>query len=168
MSQLGRARKGRPGLPEHQDGQRFGTLPKVRFHTGDQEITFNAIRALAVFKGKLYTSAPTGATGQHQRLRRHRTSMRRNEPGFGKLPDVATVYDLAPMGGHLLRLRDRRAGAVFRFLAHHRGGFEPPVSVGKSDGRRGGPGALNQGAVAMQAFRRLALNARAFKTATST
>jgi hypothetical protein len=104
-----------PDFLSTEDGERFGTLNKVRFHTRDQEITFNAIPALTVFKGKLYT-APTGASGGNINVSGVTYVYATDDPGFGKLPDVATVYDLAPMGGHLY------AGtggleAVFRFGA---------------------------------------------------
>lgn len=149
-----------PDLLRTEDGEHFDVLPKARFHTGDQEITFNAIRALTAFKGRLFT-APTGATkgnvnssgvtfvyatddpvsGEWQCV---------NAPGFGKLPEVATVYDLAPMGDHLYAGTGGLAGfQIWRTTADD---TALPWKWEKVMDGGAGRGALNQGAVAMKEF----------------
>lgn len=142
------------------DGSHFDVLPKARFRTGDREVTFNSIRALTAFKGRLFT-APTGATngnintsgvslvyatddpisGQWECV---------NDPGFGEPPDVATVYDLAPMGNHLYAGTGGLSGfQIWRTTAE---GSRPYQWERVMEGGAG-RGGLNQGAVAMKGFR---------------
>ncbi len=57
-----RSRSDGPELLRCANGVDFEVMPKPRFQTQGRDITFNAIRALVAFKGRLFT-APTGATG---------------------------------------------------------------------------------------------------------
>lgn len=150
-----------PDFLRTEDGEHFDTLPKARFHTGDKEITFNAIRALTVFQGKLYT-APTGATGGNINVSGVTYVYATddpvsgdwrcvNDPGFGKLPEVATVYDLAPMGDHLYAGTGGLGG--FQIWRTDAGGDTLPYRWEKVMDGGAGRGSLNQGAVAMKAFR---------------
>lgn len=150
-----------PDFLRTDDGENFEVLPKARFHTGDKEITFNAIRALTVFKGKLYT-APTGATGGNVNASGVTFVYSTddpvsgdwrcvNEPGFGTLPDVATVYDLAPMGDYLYAGTGGLAG--FQIWRTDGEGDSLPYRWERVMEGGAGRGALNQGAVAMKAFK---------------
>ncbi len=150
-----------PDFLRTEDGETFDVLPKARFHTGETDITFNAIRALTVFKGKLYT-APTGATGGNINASGVTYVYATddpvsgewqcvNDPGFGKIPEVVTVYDLAPMGDHLYAgtgglngFEIWRTDGESESLPYH---WERVIHGGA------GRGALNQGAVAMKAFK---------------
>jgi hypothetical protein len=156
-----RSRGDGPDFLRTEDGEHFDVLPKARFHTGNQEIKFNAIRALTVFKGKLYT-APTGATGGNVNASGVTYVYATddpvsgdwrcvNEPGFGTLPDVATVYDIQPMGDHLYAGTGGLAG--FQIWRTTGEGDRLPYRWERVMEGGAGRGALNQGAVAMQAFR---------------
>ncbi|WP_016950036.1 hypothetical protein [Anabaena sp. PCC 7108] len=111
VSTWSRSRGSGPDILCSEDGQTFITTPKPRFTTQGREITVTAIRVLVSFKGKLYT-APVGAakgnvnasglslvyesddpaTGNWRCV---------NEPGFGELPDVMTIYEMAVLGEYL-------------------------------------------------------------------
>jgi hypothetical protein len=155
-----RSRGDGPDFLRTEDGEHFETLPKLRFQTQGREITFNAIRSLIVFKGRLYT-APTGATGGNVNAAGVSLIYGTddpttgewfcvNDPGFGDFPDVATVYDMAVLGDYLYAGTGGLAGfQIWRTKAEG----SPPYQWEKVLDGGAGRGSLNQGAVSMHAFR---------------
>jgi len=111
VSTWSRSRSSGPDILRSEDGKTFIPTPKPKFNTQGQDLTFNAIRVLVPFKGKLYT-APTGAAKGNVNLAGVSLVYESsdpakgewrcvNEPGFGGLPDVATIYEMAVMGDYL-------------------------------------------------------------------
>jgi hypothetical protein len=155
MSQLGRARKGRPGLPEHRGWRAFrdaaqGAFPHRR--SGDHVQRHPRAGRL---QGQLYT-APTGATGGNINVSGVTYVYATDDPEFGKLPDVASVYDLAPMGRHLYAGTGGLGGfQIWRTTAE---GSSLPYQWEKVMDGGAGRGALNQGGRRDAGFPRLALH----------
>jgi len=154
-----RSKSDGPLLLRSENGYDFDVLPKPAFETLGRDLTFNAIRSLLPFKGRLFT-APVGATkgnvnnsgtsliymsddpasGQWQCI---------NPPGFGTFPAVATVYEMAVVGDWLYAGTGGLAGfEIYRSRAEGEAPFEWEKVMENGAGR----GALNQGAVSMHEF----------------
>jgi hypothetical protein len=154
-----RSRSDGPELLRCANGVDFELMPKPRFQTQGRHITFNAIRALVAFKGRLYT-APTGATRGNVNASgvslvyftedpASGRWMSCNDPGFGSFPEVVTVYELAVLGDHLYAGTGGANGfELWRTTAEG----DPPYHWQRMITSGAGRGALNQGAVAMQGF----------------
>ena len=154
-----RSRSDGPELLRCANGVDFEVMPKPGFHTQGRDITFNAIRSLVAFKGRLYT-APTGATGGN--VNASGVSLvyftddpaagrwiSCNDPGFGTFPEVVTVYELAVVGDYLYAGTGGSNGfEIWRTTAEGAAPYYWERVLAAGAGR----GALNQGAVAMQAF----------------
>jgi hypothetical protein len=159
VSTWSRSRGSGPDLLRTLDGTHFELLPKPQFQNQGRPLTFNAIRILTPFKGRLFT-APAGATKGNVNVSGvsliYSTDAPAtgkwvcvNEPGFGQFPDVFTVYEMAVLGDwlyagtsglHGLQIWRTRAEGD---LPYH---WECVVSGGA------GRGALNQIAVSMIPF----------------
>jgi hypothetical protein len=155
-----RSRGNGPDLLRSGDGRNFDVLPKAKFRRHGRETKFNAIRALTVFKGKLYT-APTGATRGNVNASGvsliyatddPTTGNWRcvNEPGFGELPEVMTVFELAVAGDYLYA---GTAGLRGFQIWRTQGGDQFPHCWEKVLDGGAGRGGLNQGAASMIGFR---------------
>jgi hypothetical protein len=160
VSTWSRSRGDGPDILRSEDGKNFVTTPKPRFKTQGKEITVTAIRSLVPFKGKLYT-APVGAAKGNvnasgislvYETRDPAKGEWRcvNEPGFGGLPDVATIYEMAVLGDYLYAGTGGMSGfQIWRTQAEG----EPPYHWEKVLTNGAGRGALNQGAASMIAFK---------------
>ncbi len=155
-----RSRGSGPDILRSEDGQTFTVTPKPCFQTQGRDIKVTAIRVLVPFKGRLYT-APTGAakgnvnasglslvyecddpvSGDWRCV---------NDPGFGKPPDIITVYEMtvlddylyvgtAGLNGFQVWRTDAEGALPYR--------WEKVLSHGA------GRGSLNQGAASMIAFK---------------
>jgi hypothetical protein len=143
-----------------EDGKTFEIIPRPRFKTQNQEIPITAIRVLVSFKGKLYT-APTGSAQGNVNIswtsliyestdpgKGEWTSI--NDPGFGDIPDVATVYDMAVFDDYLYA----GTGGLHGFqIWRTRAEGHPPYEWEQVLTNGAGRGALNQGTVSMLAFK---------------
>ncbi len=149
-----------PNILRSEDGTTFTTTPRPKFRTQGKVITFNAIRTLTSFKGKLYT-APTGSSkgninaagvsliyesedpvsGEWRSV---------NDPGFESVPEVLTVYELAQLGDYLYAGTGGLNGfQVWRTRAEG----NPPYHWEKVLSNGAGRGGLNQGTVSIHAFK---------------
>ena len=154
-----RSRSNGPDLLRCMDGTHFEMMPKPRFSSSIKDVTITAIRSLLPFKGRLFT-APTGGSKGHVNgagvslvyctddpASGNWISV--NDPGFGELPEVATVYELAVVGDYLYA----GTGGLSGFQIWKTDGEgKPPFRWEKVLDGGAGRGALNQGAVAMTAF----------------
>jgi hypothetical protein len=149
-----------PEILRSEDGKHFEITPKLQFRTQSQEITITAIRALISFKGKLFT-APTGSSQGNVNM--SGTSLiyestdpitgewrSVNDPGFGGIPDVATVYEMAVFGDYLYAGTGGMNGfQIWRSKVEG----EPPYHWEQVMTHGAGRGGLNQGTVSMLAFK---------------
>ncbi len=155
-----RSRSDGPDILRSEDGTLFEATPKPRFKTGGNEITFNAIRSLVPFKGKLYT-APAGATKGS--VNASGTSLiyecddpvtgewkSVNDPGFESTPEVFTVYEMAVLEDCLYA---GTAGINGFQIWRTRGEGKIPYTWEKIITNGAGRGSLNQGAAALIAFK---------------
>lgn len=154
-----RSRGNGPDILRSEDGKTFVATPKPKFQTQGQEITFNAIRILIAFKGKLYT-APTGATRGNVNLSGASLVYETSDPakgewhcvngsGFGTLPEVGTIYDMAVLGDYLyVGTAGLQGFQIWRTTAEGVRPYRWEKVLDNGAGR----GALNQGPVSMKAF----------------
>jgi hypothetical protein len=154
-----RSRGSGPDLLRTADGKNFEVLPKPQFQTLGKDITFNAIRTLLPFKGKMFT-APTGATkglvntagisliyATDDPAKGEWICV--NDPGFDVYPEVFTVYELAALGEWLYA---GTAGQNGLQIWRTRAEGTPPYHWERVLSGGAGRGALNQGAASMISF----------------
>ncbi len=156
-----RSRSDGPEMLRTGDGAHFDVLQKPRFHTPAGDITLTAIRALTVFKGRLFTTPTGGSKGNVNGAgisfvyaTDDPTAGRWecvNDPdiGFGVPPLVVTTYELAVLGDHLYAGTGGSEGfQIWRTRAEGK----PPFEWEKVMEGGAGRGPLNQGPVAMMGF----------------
>ena len=160
VSTWSRSRGTGPDILRTEDGVTFETLPKPRFMTNGQAITFNAIRVLIPFKGRLYT-APVGASKGNVNVSGVSYVYETDDPasgnwrcvngdGFGTFPEVANVYEIVGLGDYLYAGTGGKDGfQIWRTTAEG----EPPYHWEKVLDRGAGRGGLNQGSVALYPFK---------------
>src|SRR5260221_2522086 len=159
ISTWSRSRGSGPDLLRTLDGTHFEVLPKPQFQTQGRAITFNAIRILTPFKGRLFT-APAGATKGNVNASGVSLIYATddpakgewvcvNEPGFGQFPEVFTVYELATLGDLLYA---GTSGLYGLQILRTRAEGEPPYQWERVVSGGAGRGALNQAAANMIGF----------------